>query len=292
MAALVQGKSSKQVAREFKIDERTVKKAASESQSRRAAQEAMAQLYQEALRGHMNRLNSALDTIIEELQMPEPYVAALAWNMVVLSPNASLEGGEAGSKGGKSSEQDEDVFSDSALLAEHLRNSKAWRALGDWRRAWGKHYNACGTLQIQSIKLLKEVTGLRTGEEKNAHKEPFFYGENAGDLLCRTTVKYLSEGADIERVTGDIIPDEQRGMILYNGKALAEGFKDVTKLNECKDNIIKAIDNLKDSHEAKQVISSFQQLEKILPRARYELRAIRTLGVLAGHCRICRQFGV
>lgn len=292
LAALAQGKSPKQVANDYKIDERTVKRAASELHSLRAAQEAMTQLYREALRGHVNRLNSALDMIIEELHMPEPYFTELAWHMIASSRLSSRESVEVSEEGRKSIKQAEDVFSDSALLAEHLRNSKAWRVLGDWRRTRSKHRTACGMLQIRSIELLKEMTGLTVREERDVTTRPFLHGENTGDLLCRTVVKYLSGGADIQQVARDIISDEHRSLVLHSGMVLAEGLKGGAKLSECRDSIIRALDNLKEGHEAKQVVSVFQQLEKILPKARYELRAIRVLGVLPGHCRLCRQFGL
>jgi hypothetical protein len=64
------------------------------------------------------------------------------------------------------------------------------------------------------------------------------------------------------------------------------------KLSEYRDGIVQALDELKDSPEAAQVVSTFQQLEKTLPKARNELRAIRLLGVVPGHCRLCRQFGL
>jgi hypothetical protein len=291
LAELAQGKTTKQVAKNHKIDERTIKRAANELYSRRAAQEAMAQLYQEALRGHMNRLNSALDTIIDELRMPDPYVTELAWNVIASSRPMSQEVSEVGEKG-REKQRDEDVFSDSALLAEHLKNSKAWRALGDWRRSQRKHRTACGTLQIRSLELLKEMTGLKVREEQDVNTRPFLHGENSGDLLCRATVKSLAEGTDIQQLTNDIMTDDHCGSVLHNGTVLLEGIEDATKLSACRDNIIKALGNLKDTPETRQVVVLFQQLERILPRARNELRAIRVLGVLPGRCRICRQFGL
>jgi hypothetical protein len=290
LAELAQGKTTKQVAKNHKIDERTIKRAANELYSRRAAQEAMAQLYQEALRGHMNRLNSALDTIIDELRMPDPYVTELAWNVIASSRLSSQEVREVGREG-RENQRDEDAFSENALLAEHLKNSKAWRALNDWRRTQRKHRNACGTLQIRALELL-EITGLKAREEQDVIAQPLLHGENSGDLLCKTAVKSLAEGTDIPQVTSDIMADDYRGSVLHNGTALAEGIEDATKLSACRDNIIKALGNLKDTPENRQVVGLFQQLERILPRARNELRAIRVLGVLPGRCRICRQFGL
>jgi hypothetical protein len=290
LAELAQGKTTKQVAKNHKIDERTIKRAANELYSRRAAQEAMAQLYQEALRGHMNRLNSALDTIIDELRMPDPYVTELAWNVIASSRLSSQEVREVGREG-RENQRDEDAFSENALLAEHLKNSKAWRALNDWRRTQRKHRNACGTLQIRALELL-EITGLKAREEQDVIAQPLLHGENSGDLLCKTAVKSLAEGTDIPQVTSDIMADDYRGSVLHNGTVLAEGIEDATKLSACRDNIIKALGNLKDTPENRQVVGLFQQLERILPRARNELRAIRVLGVLPGRCRICRQFGL
>ena len=55
---------------------------------------------------------------------------------------------------------------------------------------------------------------------------------------------------------------------------------------------MKALEVLKDSPEVMQVLNAFQQMEKALPKARDELRAVRLLGVLPGQYRICHQFGL
>ena len=149
LAQYMQGKTIKQIAAKDKCDVRTVKRAVEEMRGRYAAQEAMMQLYREAFRSHIDRLNSALDLIIEGLLLPDPYFTALGWMKIVLSKTASRESGEVGEDGNNDSEQGDDILSDKALIAEHLKNSKAWRALGDWNRSLKRHRTACGRLQIR-----------------------------------------------------------------------------------------------------------------------------------------------
>lgn len=292
LAQFMQGKTIKQIAAKDKCDVRTVKRAIEELQGRHAAQEAMTQLYREAFRGHIDRLNSALDLIIEGLQLPAHYFTALGWIYIVLSGSVSQESGEVGGEGGNDSEQNEDVLSDKALIAEHLKNSKAWRALGDWNRSLRRHRTACGGLQIRSFEVLKRLTGLNTYEERNADMGTLLHAENTGDLLCRTVVKDLSGGTDIKTVVKEIAVDDKRGTVLFRGTILVEGIKEFKELNESRDSIVKALKELKESPEAMQVVNTFQQLEKVLPKVRNELRAIRLMGVLPGQCRICRQFGL
>ena len=292
LAQYSQGKTVKQIAVKDKCDVRTVKRAIEEMRGRRAAQETMAQLYREALRSHFDRLNSALDLIIEGLHIPALYFTALAWTEIVSSQTASQKSGEAGEEGGEGSEQREDVLSDGTLLAEHLKNSKAWRALGNWNRSFRRHRTACGMLQMRSLDLLKKLTGLKAHEERDVAAGPFLHAENTGDLLCRTVVRHLSRGADIKTVAKEITVNGGRGVVLYGTTVLAEGIKESQELTECRASIVKALEALKESPEAMQVLNAFQQMEKVLPKVRNELRAVRLLGVLPGQCRLCRQFGL
>jgi hypothetical protein len=292
LAQYSQGKTIKQIASKDKCDTRTVKKAIEDMRGRRAAQETMAQLYREALRGHFDRLNSTLDSIIEGLRIPDPYFTVLKWTNIVLSKTASQESGEVREEGSQGSEQGDDVLSDSALIAEHLKNSKAWKALGDWNRGLRKHRTACGMLQMRSLELLKELTGLNAYEERGVASGPFLHAENTGDLLCRTVVRDLLGGADVQTVAKEITVNAGRDMVLYGTTVLADGIKESEKLTECQASIVKALETVKKSPEGIQVLDTFQQVEKVLPKARNELRAIRLLGVLPGQCRLCRQFGL
>ncbi len=292
LAQYSQGRTVKQIAVKDKCDTRTVKSAIEQMRGRRAAQEAMAELYREALRGHIDRLNSALDSIIGGLHIPDPYFTELAWTEIASSRKASQESGEAGEEGSEGSEQDEDVLSDGALLAEHLKNSKAWRALGDWNRSFRRHRTACGMLQMRSLDLLKKLMGLKAHEERDVAVGPCFHAENTGDLLCRTAVSSLSGGSDIQTVAEEITVNSDRGVVLHGTTVLAEGIEESQELTECRASIVKALEALKESPEAMQVLNTFQQLERNLPKASNELRAIRLLGMLPGQCRICRQFGL
>lgn len=292
LAQLSQGKTVKQIARSAKCDVRTVKRAIEEIRGRHAAQEAMAQLYREAFRGHIDRLNSALDLIIEDLRIPDPYFTELAWREIASSQTASQENKEASEKEVEDTEPVDDVFSERALIAEHLKNSKAWRALGDWNRSLRKHHTACGLFQIRTFEALKELTGLKAYKELYVEVRPSLHVENTGDLLCRTVLKHLSGGADIKVVAKEITVNDERGLVLHYTTVLAEGFDDARKASECRANIVKSLEMLKESHEVQQVLTTFQQLGKILPKVRNELRAVRLLGVLPGKCRICSQFGL
>lgn len=286
-----QGRTIKQIAVKSNCDMRTVKRAIEEMQSRHAAQETMAQLYRDALRGHFERLNSALDMIINDLRLPDTYFTELAWVELASRPETLQSGVDLRETGREETGQAEDPFLDGALLSEHLKNGKAWKALIDWRRTQKRHRAACGMLQIRCLELLKMKTGLRAREERKAAK-PFFHGEITGDLLCRTVVRHLSQGIDIGKITEQIVADDQGGVVRYQVTPLVESGADATKLSQCRDGIVQAFDELKNSPEAAQVLSTFRQLDKILPKARNELKAIRLLGVVPGHCRLCHQFGL
>ena len=81
---LSQGKTIKQIAAKHKVDMRTVKQGIEDVQGRHAAQETKAQIFRDALRGHYDRLNSALGMIIDELRLPEPYFTEMAWSEILV----------------------------------------------------------------------------------------------------------------------------------------------------------------------------------------------------------------
>lgn len=292
LAQMAQGKSPKQIASEAKCDERTIKRAVQEIRSKSAAQEALTQLYQEALRNHMDRLNAALDMIIEELRLPEPYLTETTWSQIGPSQSLSQYDKEDGEEEAKVPGGGDNTFSDSALLAEHLRHGKAWRALADWHRSYKKHRIACGRLQIKTLTVLSEKTGIKVRSKGDVTSTPFLHAENTGDLLCRTVIRYLLTKEDTSNLEKEIVADKEGGAVRHRTTVLAEGFEDAQQASQCKNNINKSLKILKESPEAQQVLNTFQQLEKNLPKARNELRAIRLLGVVPGQCRICRQFGL
>ena len=97
---------------------------------------------------------------------------------------------------------------------------------------------------------------------------------------------------DIENIIKNIVADEKDGVVKYQTTPLLECVADATKLSEYKNGLVKAFNELKDSPEATEVVSTFQQLEKVLPKARNEFRALQLLGVVPGRCRLCEQFGI
>ena len=93
-------------------------------------------------------------------------------------------------------------------------------------------------------------------------------------------------------VAKEIAVDDERGVVLFRDTLLVEGIKESKELVECRDSIVEALKELKESPEATQVVNTFQQFENVLPKVKNELRAVRLMGVLPGQCRICRQFGL
>ena len=288
---LAQGKSSKQIAKEAGCDERTIKRAVREIRSKSAAQEALTQLYQEALRSHMHGMNAILGAILRDLQLPEPYLTEIAWSQIKSPQSLSHHDREFSEVESRASGAAGDPFSDSALLAEHLRNSKAWRALGDWQRSLKKHRLACGRLQIKTLRILAEKTGIRHYSEGGTTTGPLLHAEITGDLLCRTVVQYLLTGKDTLKPE-EMRIDPQLGTVSYRNGLLAEGLQEEASASKCQKNILNSLEALKESPEVREMLALFQQLEKTLPKAGSELRAIHTLGVIPGQCRVCRQFGL
>jgi hypothetical protein len=290
LAQLSRGTSPKQIASKSGCDQRTVVRAAQEIRSRRAAQEALTQLYKDALREHMNKLNTTLDTIIDDMRLPDQFMTEIAWLQIATSHTISSPVGETG--GERVLGNWDDTLSDNALLAEHLRNSKPWRAFADWDRNLKKHRNACGQLQEKALSVIIETTGLIAHGKVEKTITPLLHAENAGDLLCRTVIKHLSGAENAPDLEKELNVDPERGAVRHYTTVLAEGFKDTNTLSECRNNIIKSFEILKKSSEAQQVLNIFRQLQVTLPKVRTELRTVRLMGVIPGQCRVCHQFGL
>jgi hypothetical protein len=291
---LAQGGSIKKIAKGSHCDPRTVKRAVQEMRSKNAAQEALVQMYQEALRNHMNGMNAALDTVIEELRLPEPFGAEIPWLEIEpshLDPKYDFTERERVTK---RPGVDDDPFSDRALLVEHLRNSKAWRVLSDWHRNYQEHNVACGRLQIKTLTVLVEKTGIKARLKGDVTSTPFLHAQNMGDLFCRAMIEFLLTQKDTFNLEKEskIIQEGSAIWIRYQKTLLAQDFNNEQQASECLTSIFTALKTLKECTEAQEVAQLFQQLQKNLSKTRNELRAIRLLGVLPGQCRICRQFGL
>ncbi|OGN99480.1 MAG: hypothetical protein A2Y58_05300 [Chloroflexi bacterium RBG_13_51_52] len=79
--------------------------------------------------------------------------------------------------------------------------------------------------------------------------------------MCKTVVRNLCGGPDIKTVAKEITVNNNRGVVLYGTTVLAEGIKESRQLTECRDRIVKALEILKGSPEAMQVLNTFQQME-------------------------------
>jgi hypothetical protein len=290
LTQLALGKSPRQVAKASSCDVRTVKRAVLETRTKSAAQEALLELYREALRNHMNGMNVALDGVIEELRLPEVYLPDIAWSQIK-SPLSQYDRKDS-EEWSKISESGDDPFSDRALLAEHLRNSKAWRSLANWQRSYLKHRLACGRLQITVLAELADTTGVKASLKGDTAFTPFLYAEQSGDLICRAVTQYLLTKEDTASLEKQIVINQEGNAVQYRTTLLAEGFTNPQQAAECRTKILESLEILKTCPEAQQVLITYHQLEKTFPKTRNELRAIRLLGILPSQCRICRQFGL
>ena len=284
-----QGRTEKQIAHSSKCDIRTVKRAIEETRGRRAAQEALTQLYQEAIRDHMKKLNMALDRIINELSLPDPKDTEIAWLDINTSQNPLHPQGEVEKL--RMFGHEDDILSEGTLLAEHLRNGKAWRVYADWKRNQEKYRIACIQLQLKIVEIMSGTTGLTVQVKENGIA-PFFDIEVAGNFFYRSVILHVFEKDGASKLEKELVIDGEHGVVKHRGIPLAEGFEDTQKTSDGYDKIIESLKLSKESHEAKQVLNMFQQLEKTLPKVKNELLVVRLMGVLPGQCRICHQFGL
>ena len=186
-----EGDTAKQIAKKYHCDARTVKAALEGERSSQAGQEALTQLYKDALHKHMNGLNASLEGVIAELRVPEPFVTEISISQSKSQRCKTSSDFDSVYRNGNPVEGEDDPLSDNALLAEHLKNSRPARELAEWRRSINKHQNACGQLYDKAVSVLKETTGLSACGDEEADT-PLLEADNAGKLLCSTVIEVLT----------------------------------------------------------------------------------------------------
>lgn len=286
-----QSKSDKWIANYVKCDIRTVVKGIDEAIREREAGAARIQLMKDKIGEHQTALVVVLDGIVSMLELP-PY------NLEIRKePNGHVAPIPLSGALVKPSEENalflvihEEDSLKWELLKEHLKGDKLWRMINKWKGPFLEHMKARVALLDAAQRLLEKETGLKL--IKSANEVPKEGG------LFPVAVKVFYELAICqafgvknktnleERLIGT--PDGY----VRNGPggteyAYAPGFQD-----ECKEKILIALNKLHNSHEKKQVISSYIEAGKITEETKRVAEEISLMRWLPGRCRVCKRMGV
>lgn len=284
------GKTELQIAREHvHCDVRTVKKAIEEARRQRDAQTARAELLKEALRKHHGDLLSIIEGILPALQVP-PANLEVSWKLEASPSPIRLSGATAQYKllSGCT------VFFQSensplwGLLEEHLKRDQMWKVIGHWKRVVAAHIDARIALNRMAAMLLEKKTGLKL-VDRVPEQGPYLLAHVAMPQVYEPALHValgIRYGREPEH---DIVADTKNGEVTYQNSPLA---KVPGAEQECRQNILKAIAELRASTEAENVATTYREVVEITAKARRVVEEIALLGLVPGQCRVCRRLGV
>jgi len=282
-----QGKSEKWIANRAGCDVRTVKNAINEARLKRDIVVARMELVKDALRKHQDGLLEELDRIMSYLVVPPKDFLVLSWyrggNSIFsdAGEQIKLESGE-----------------DSAmrrLLKEHLKNDKLWRVLRQWEKAKADHLAAKAAFQRKTATVLQDKTSYKLID--SGVTPPFIYSYTAGHVIYQAAIDMAFAAPDeraqesvIRKMETAISVKTDTGEVMFKkGQTLGEvpGSEEATKQH-----LLDALKDLGKSPEVKAVVETYWGLEQITTKARQVVEDIRLLGLVPGHCEICRRLGM
>jgi hypothetical protein len=286
------GKSEKLIAKEnAKCDTRTVKKGIDEARRVKVAHMAQIELVKDALRGHQNDLLRMLEGIRTEIQVPPPDLT-IPWELEKLSspvPVAGLMVRYTLQEGPTASFQSDDsIMWD--LLGEHLKRTRTWTMLSQWRKAFSEHILARVLLQRKAAMLLKEKTGLELfdiPQEKgsyliSAYAMPLLY-----DAALHTALG-INNSKDLEP---EIMVHLENGEVFYRYSNMPIAHVPGAE-EECRQQIFEALSELKASAETKEVADTYPKVVDLTDKTRRSVEEMTLVGLIPGQCRACRSLGL
>jgi hypothetical protein len=286
------GKSEVSIATESKCDARTVKKGIEEARRELDAQFARTELLKNALLKHQDSLLDKLRDILSTLTVPPKDWVALSWyrNGDSIFSKGDLTIDRAQSHEvfrAEGTDNQSDIVQ--AMLEQHLRNDKLWKVLAQREKAYASHRLKRITLQHEVAVLLQKETGYKM-VDRNDVPPPFLYAYTAGDLFFKMTLRYAFGDYDTDDWQGKIVADTTAGCVMYHpAMILAEV---PGKEKKCRQDLLEAFKKMRALPDLVEVVSTFRDLEEATLKARQVVEEIRVLGLIPGHCQVCRRLGM
>ena len=291
LQAYEEGKSEASIASDNRFDIRTVKKGIEEARRERDAYLARADLIKESLRTHNQRLLNIIREFLLAL-IPLPTNQLIPFNEESTTDSITIVGGKVQYENWPqpkvlSITLDVETKVEWEYVQEHLKRDRFWRMLNQWEKALASHFEARMAVKRKLAELLKEKTGYRlAGRPVDT---PCLYASSV-NVLMKPVIEWLLEPTFTRDPAGNIDVDPNSDEIRYNyGTAVAYA---PGATQECKDNIISALNELKTSTEAKSVINTYSANDDSAKKARRSAEEIDMLGLVPGQCRICQRLGV
>jgi len=287
------GKSEIAISKENKCDTRTVKKGIEEARRELEAQTARTELLKQALLKHQETLLDRLQKILSTLTVPQKDWTPLSWHRgedsIFSEGDLTVGRAQSHEAFGATVSTDERTDMVHAMLTQHLSGDKLWKILAQQERASAEHRLKRIAVQHKVVTLLEKETGYKMVDGDN-DQPPFLYSHNTGDLFFKMTMRCAFGEYDSDDWQGRIVANKTAGNVLYqSGSILAE-----VPGNEetCRQKLLGAFGKMKSLPELVEVVATFGELKKATYRARQAIEEVLLLGLIPGHCKVCRRLGM
>jgi hypothetical protein len=286
------GKSEKQIAKEdAQCDTRTIKKGIDQARRVRVAHLAQIELVKDALRNHQNDLLRTMEGIRAELQVPPPDLV-IPWELEKNPspvPVAGVTVRYTPQEGPTVAFQRDDSIM-WELLGEHLRRTRTWTMLGQWRKVFSEHILARVMLERKAAVLLKKKTGLELfdlPQEQgsylmSAYAMPLLY-----DAALHAALG-IDDGKDLEP---EIMVYLENGEVIYRYSNMPIAHVPGGE-EECRQQILDALSELKAFAETKEVAITYAKVVELTGKTRRSVEEMTLVGLIPGQCRACRSLGL
>jgi len=290
------GMTDTQIAKEASCNVRTVRSGIQEARLASEARVVRDGLLRKAVCDHQDALLSLVKKTLSALVMPSPTLF-VPWEgrgkMTVIqleAATAEVRNDDAIAVTVVLNVENEPEWE---LLQEHLKRDPMWNALNQWRRSLGAMIEAQIALKKQTAASLEKRTGYPL--VKVYSHPPELYYEPLVPLVFQATLNRISEidVPDGTKPEASFTVDTDCGGVSHGNKgSVLAKVPEAKALEQCRRNMLKALDELTASPEAVRVGETLKALEKLKPKARRTVEEIRLLGMITGQCRICRRLGM
>lgn len=124
---------------------------------------------------------------------------------------------------------------------------------------------------------------------KGGPSPPFICSYTAGDLFLKATFQSALGTRNVGKLEAEIVADTTMRGVTYQHSILAEvpGSEEA-----CKKGLVDAWRELQKSPTIARVVSTYRQLQEPMMRAREAVEQLLLLGLVPGHCQVCRRLGM
>ena len=285
------GKTEKWIANYTKCDYRTVKKGIEEARRDRYAIAAQVELVKDALRGHKDQLLMVLDEMRLMMAMPADNLEIRTERNGGMSPISLTRARvRADSSGGLLLDVPAEETVAWELIQQHLKGDKVWRSYKEWKEAVLTHIQAKVDLKSAVARFIKDKTDLGIRDKVSQ-------GDETGSVYPET-VQLFYEVATY-RSLGRIDGTNLEGRMVASPDGYVRNGVGGTSLayaplgaDECRKELLQALESLYRSSEVERVGTSHSRLQEVIDRTRRIIDEIALLHMLPGSCRVCRRLGI